>query len=223
MKQLYQVDKDGKITMLISWEEYRRIMFKLSIDPDIIYNPFINKFMNFDITFNHNGVKVDISSANGRGNHCLVIQEDGEDVVYEMMDDMYDTYVSQITLWVRYGIVLSSYLRENGTMTDDDLVKYCSCFFFPPILSGRTEWDVVEIMEDYYIHKMDDEWCLYHWVSGQKEECMNLYVSGDDIDMVKDKFRTILDEMGVKPVDKTTKWSDVIYNEDGTITLTKCG
>lgn len=223
MKQLYQVDKDGKITMLISLEEYRRIMFKLSIDPDIIYNPFINKFMNFDITFNHNGVKVDISSCNGRGNHYLVIEEDDKEVVYEVMDDMYDTYFSQITLWVRYGIVLSTYLRENGMMTDDDLVKYCSCFFFPPILSGRTEWDVMEIMEDYYIHKMDDEWCLYHWISGQEEECMNIYVSGDDINMVKDKFRTILDEMGVKPIDKTTKWSDVTYNDDGTFTLTKCG
>lgn len=209
--------------MLISLEEYRRIMFNQSIDPDILYNPFINKFMNFDITFNHNGVKVDISSANGRGNHYLVIEEDDKEVVYEKMDDMYDTYFSQITIWNRYGIVLSSYLMDNGMMTDDDMDKYSSCFFSPPILSGRTEWDVMEIMEDYYIHKMDDEWCLYHWVSGQEEECMNLYVSGDDIDMVKHMFRTILDEMGVKPVDKTTKWSDVIYNEDGTFTLTKCG
>lgn len=134
MKQLYQVDKAGKITMLISLEEYRRIVFNQSIDPDILYNPFINKFMNFDITFNHNGVKVDISSCNERGNHYLVIDEDDKEVVYEVMDDMYDTYFSQITIWNRYGIVLSSYLRENGMMTDDDLVKYCSCFFFPPIL-----------------------------------------------------------------------------------------
>ena len=197
MKQLYQVDKAGKITMLISWEEYRRIMFKLSVDPDIIYNPFINKFMNFDMTFNHNGVKVDISSCNERGNHYFLIEEDDKEVVYGVMDDMYDTYVSQITLWVRYGIVLSSYLMESGMMTYEDMDKYSSCFFSPPILSGRTEWDVMEVMEDYYIHKMDDEWCLYHWVSGQQEECMNLYVTGDDIDMVKDKFRTILDEINV--------------------------
>ena len=223
MKQLYQVDKDGKITMLISWDEYRRIMFKQSIPPDIIYNPFINKFMNYDITFNHNGVKVDISSCNGRGNHYFVIEEDDVEVVYEVMDDMYDTYFSQIILWNRYGIVLSSYLRENGMMTDEDMDKYSSCFFSPPILSGRTEWDVMEVMEDYYIHKMDDEWCLYHWVSGEEEVCMNLYVDDGDIDMVKNKFRTILDEMGVKPVDKTTKWSNVTYNDDGTFTLSKCG
>ncbi len=224
MKQLYQVDKDGKITMLISLEEYRRIMFKLSVDMDILYNPFINKFMNFDITFNHNGVKVAISSCNERGNQYLVIEEDNKEVVYEVMDDIYDTYFSQITLWVRYGIVLSSYLRENGMMTDEDMDKYCSCFFFPPILNGRTEWDVIEIRQDYYIHDMGgDEWCLYHWISGEEEECMNIYVTGDDIEMVKDKFRTILDEMGVEPVDKTTKWSNVTYNEDGTITLTKCG
>ena len=197
MKQLYQVDKGGKITMLISLEEYRRVMFNQTIDPDILYNPFINKFMNFDITFNHNGVKVDISSCNERGNHYMVIEEDDKEVIYEVMDDMYDTYFSQITIWNRYGIVLSSYLMDNGMMTYEDMDKYCSCFFSPPILSGRTEWDVMEIRPDYYIHKMDDEWCLYHWVSGQKEECMNLYVSGDDIDMVKDKFRTILDELNV--------------------------
>jgi hypothetical protein len=141
MKQLYQVDKDGKITMLISLEEYRRIMFKQSIPPDIINNPFINKFMNYDITFNYNGVKVAISSCNERGNQYLVIEEDDKEVVYEVMDDMYDTYFSQIILWNRYGIVLSSYLRENGMMTDENIDKYCSCFFFPPV-GERTEWDI---------------------------------------------------------------------------------
>jgi len=221
MKQLYQVDKDGKITMLISLEEYRRIMFKLSVDPDIIYNPFINKFMNFDITFNHNGVKVDISSCNGRGQHCLVVQEDGEDVVYEMMDDMYDTYFSQITLWVRYGIVLSSYLRENGMMTDDDLVKYCSCFFFPPV-GERTQWDVMEVRPDYYMYKVNDQWCLYHWVSGEEEECMDIYGSGDVNDVIT-TFRKWVDKLSGKTKKPTTKWSNVTYNDDGTFTLSKCG
>ena len=217
MKQLYQVDKDGKITMLISLEEYRRIMFKLSVDPDIIYNPFINKFMNFDMTFNHNGVKVLISSCNHRGNQHLVIEEDDVEVVYEVMDDMYDTYFSQITLWVRYGIVLSSYLRENGMMTDDDLINYCSCFFYPPV-GERTEWDVIEVRPDYYIHKMDDKWCLYHWVSGEKEVCMDLYESGD-LKKVITTFRKKVDKLSGKTKKPTTKWSEVIYKEDGTFKL----
>jgi hypothetical protein len=80
----------------------------------------------------------------------------------------------------------------------------------------------MEVRPDYYIHKMGDEWCLYYWVSGQDEICMDLYVDDGDIDMVMDKFRTILDEMGVEPPDKTTNWSDVTYNEDGTFTLSKC-
>ena len=137
----------------ISWEEYRRTMFKLSVPPDILYDQFISKFMNFEMTFNHNGVKVLISSCSNdflteffpnlkhkTGNHRFVIEEDDKEVVDDAMDDMYDTYIGQITLWVRYGIVLSSYLRENGMMTDDDLNKYCSCFFFPPV-GERTEWE----------------------------------------------------------------------------------
>lgn len=221
MKQLYQID-GGRYTLNINWDEYRQIMYELTIPEQVVFNPFIN-LIKSSYTFNHDGNTIVVRMTNHSGKGLVNISCDDINIMDLVIDDLYGHYKFQIEYWNMFGIPLVFHLKDNKVINDENIDYYSSVLFFPPILSGRTEWDVVEIMEDYYIHKMDDEWCLYHWVSGQEEECMNLYVTGDDIDMVKDKFRTILDEMGVKPVDKTTKWSDVIYNEDGTITLTKCG
>jgi hypothetical protein len=212
-KQLYEKIEGGGYRLLISWEEYRDIMFKLRIPEDLVPNVFFHsikgKYLIDDIC-------VTLSVMNGE---CTTTLSKDDNLIDKFIcNDFSSFWLLQNKLWVSYGIVISSFITDENILID-----YCSVLFYPPILSGRTEWDVMEVRPDYYIHKMGDEWCLYNWVSGQDEICMDIYVDDGDINIVKDKFRTILDEMGVKAPDKTTNWSDVTYNEDGTFTLTKCG
>ena len=222
-RQLYENIKGGGYRLLISSKEYRRVMYDIK-NENVYMNPFIH-LIKGDYTFIHNDktISVSIDIKNGVGK---ILVKDGDNIImsYRRIKSLYRLYKVQMEYWNIFGIPMVHHLMGLNLLSDENLDLYRSVIFYPPILSGRTEWDVMEVREDYYIHRVgDDEWCLYNWVSGQDEICMDLYVTGDDIDMVMDKFRTLLDEMGVKPTDKTMKWSDVTYNDDGTFTLTKCG
>lgn len=221
MEQLYENIKGGGYNLLISWKRYRRVMYDLKTE-NVYLNPLLH-LIKGEFTFIHNDktILLTIGVKNGRG--TFIVKEDGIVIMSRrLVRSLYTLHQIQIEYWNTFGVPLVHHLIMLGLLSDENLCDYCSVLFYPPILSGRTEWDVMEVRPDYYIHKMGDEWCLYYWVSGQDEICMDLYVDDGDIDMVMDKFRTILDEMGVEPPDKTTNWSDVTYNEDGTFTLSKC-
>ena len=219
MKQIYQVD-NGKYTLNTNWEGYREIMYELTIPQDIVFNPFIN-LIKCSYTFKHNKktILVEMSNHNGRG--IVDISCDDVNIMNLVINDFYSHHKFQVNYWNMFGVPLIYHLMQNGTLTDENIDKYCSCFFYPPV-GNRTDWDVIEIRPDYYIHKIGDEWCLYHWISGQKEVCMDLHKTGK-VDKVIASFRKKVDKITLKADKPTSNWSAVVYNEDGTITLTKCG
>jgi len=220
-KQLYSIDKEGRIHMHITMHEYRRIVYELKTE-NVYMNPLIH-LIRGSYSFLYNDKIANVNIEINKGLCSLVVKDDNDNIILrsKRIKDLYKFYKVQIEFYNVFGEPLVYHLIELGLLNDENLSYYDAALFYPPIFSGRTEWDVMEIRPDYYIHKMGDEWCLYYWVSGEDEICMDLYESGP-IDIVINKFRSILDGMGVKPADKVSKWTDVTYNEDGSFTLTKC-
>ena len=220
IKQMYTLDKEGRPVMNINWQRYRRVIYDIRTE-NVYLNPLIH-LIKGEYTFTHNDKTISVDIKIDRG-ICKFIVKDGDiTLMSSRVKNLYKFNKVQIEYWNTFNIPLVYHLIDLGLLNDENLSYYDAALFYPPNMVGRTQWDVMEILPDYYIHKMDDEWCLYHWVSGEKEICMDLYERGP-VDMVIDKFRSVLIGMGVKPPSKTSNWSDVTYHKDGTFTLTKCG
>ena len=215
MKQLYQVD-GGKYTLNTNWEGYRQVMYELTIPEEVVFNPFIN-LIKCSYTFNHDGNTILVEMTNHFGRGIVDITCDDVNIMNVVINDFYGHYKFQVNYWNMFGIPLVFHLMENKTLTGENIEKYCSVLFYPPV-GERKEWDVIEVRPDYYMYKINDQWCLYHWVSGQKEVCMDLYGYGD-LKKVITTFRKKVDKLSGKTKKPTTKWSEVIYKEDGTFKL----
>jgi hypothetical protein len=169
MKQIYTTD-GGKYTLHMDWMGYRRLMMELTIPDDIVFNPFIN-LIKCSYTFEHNGNTISVNMVNKLGRGYILITSGDIEIMDINIGDFYSHYQFQMEYWNMFGIPLVFHLKEGKVLNDENIEKYCSVLFYPPV-GERTEWDKTTPDED---------------ISSKK------------------------------------KWSDVTYNEDGTITLTKCG
>ena len=219
-RQLYHQVKGGGYDLLISFKEYRKIMYEQRVSNDLVFNPFIH-LIKGSFTFIHEDRVISVTIDIVRGKASFIVK-DGDEVLMDIrrITTFYKFNKVQIDYWNMFAVPLAFHLKELNLI---DEVRHCTILYYPPILSGRKQWDVMEVRTDYYIHNVgDNRWCLYHWVSGQNEVCMDEYVSGDDINAVIDEFNIILDDMDIIPADESNKWWSVTYNQDGSFYTKKC-
>lgn len=196
--------------------DIRKVVKCLSINrSSISWYGFLKRFKRVEYSFDN----VVVRMYNRRESTlCITILENGKRVFSLELFDLYELYGFQVEYWYRYGIEFMKQLYALGYMSEADMQKYAAAIYFAPV-GERTDWDVIEVRPNYYMHKVDTaKWCLYRWVSGEDEESMDIYVIGEDIGVIKNKFREIVDKMD-DHIDSMKVWSDVIYNEDGTFKL----
>jgi hypothetical protein len=139
MKQLYQVD-GGKYTLFTNWEGYRKVMYDLRVPEEVVFNPFIN-LIKCSYTFNHNGNIILVEMTNHYGRGIVDISCDDVNIMNLVINDFYSHNKFQIEYWIMFGIPLVFHLMENKVINDENIDKYCSCLFYPPV-GERTEWDI---------------------------------------------------------------------------------
>ena len=133
MKQLYEV-KDGKVNLLISFDEYRDVIFNLGLSPEMVENVMFNRIKgDYGLV---NGYNLSISVDSGIGTFSLY---SGNTLEFRWECKTFQEFWSfQMDMWMNYGIPLTAFIV-------DDIVreKYSSVLFYPPV-GERTIWDYTE-------------------------------------------------------------------------------
>jgi hypothetical protein len=140
-RRLYEL-VEGSPRLLISREEYRRIMFDFGTE-GLYFNPFAHLIQSTFTFSNDDGTYLVVIKVN-RGVCTLSVTQDDIEVIYRQSKTFYDFYIVQKEYYTIFGVPLVFNLVECGIISKDKCDEYCSVLFYPPNVTGRTEWDYGE-------------------------------------------------------------------------------
>lgn len=170
-RRLYEVI-DGT-PRLCDGVDYWKEMFNLQVEDGLHFNPFSHHISCvFDFTWDDNTYRTEIRTSNGLNN---TIVSRGDELIMEITaDNFYDYHKFQISYWNYFSIPLVQQLLDIGIITDEDMRKYCSVFFFPPIVGDRPA--------DPYLLKVK-EIVAQHKILGTLKDMIKPEYKYEDIDL----------------------------------------
>lgn len=80
---------------------------------------------------NKNGVRLSIT-----------VSEDDEVMDITKFDNIIPFKQYQSSFWFKYGIPLVYILRDQNIISHEEMLLNHNCFFFSPVTTDRTEWDI---------------------------------------------------------------------------------
>jgi hypothetical protein len=139
-RQLYHQVKGGGYDLQISFDEYRRIMYDLRVDDDLIFNPFIHRIKG-SFNFIHEDKTISVTIGIDRGIASFIVKDGGAVLMNYRADNFYEFNSFQIEYWNMFGVPIVFHLKELDLIDED---KHLTVLYYPPIITGRTEWDYRE-------------------------------------------------------------------------------
>ena len=110
------------------------------------------KKLDMNVQFDYEGrnILVIIEHKTNKNGTRLSITTSEDDEVMDMskFDNIIPFKQYQSTFWFKYGIPLVYLLRDQNVISHEEMLINHNCFFFAPMTSERTEWDVPPIKED---------------------------------------------------------------------------